>query len=95
MKLLLPVLIGAICWPAAATTPCLTAEEAKAIAENATLGEAVSAHRVHHPQTAGFPPWLVLVHMPGQDYGWRCIISRDNGKLLRKQRIPNPPSKVR
>lgn len=94
MKFLLPALICSICLPAIATTPCLTPEEAKAIAENETLGEAVSAHRLreHHN---GFPPWVVLVHMQGQDQGWRCIISRDTGKLLKKERIPNPPSKVR
>jgi hypothetical protein len=73
----------------------LTADEAKAIAESETLGEAVTAHPVRQHHSGGFPPWLVLVHMPGQDHGWRCIISRDTGKLLKKERIANPPSKVR
>jgi len=95
LKILLPALLCSICWPAAATTPCLTPEEAKAIAESETMGEAVTAHPVRHDRSGGFPPWLVLVHMPGQDYGWRCIISRDTGKVLKKERVPNPPSKVR
>lgn len=94
MKLLVPALLCAACWPAAATTPCLTPEAAMAVAQSETLGEAVSARpvRLH---TAGFGGWEVLVHMSGQDQGWRCIISRDSGRLLKKTRIPNPPSKVR
>jgi hypothetical protein len=94
MKLLVPAIVCAIGWPVVATTPCLTPEAAMAVAESATLGEAVSAHRIV-THTAGFGEWAVLVHMPGEDQGWRCVISRDSGKVLRKKRIQNPPSKVR
>ncbi len=94
MKLLVPVLFCAVCWPGAATTPCLTPEQAKAVAESATLGEAVSARRIV-THTAGFGEWEVLVHLPEGDHGWRCVISRDSGKLLKQERIKNPPSKVR
>ena len=65
------------------------------MAESETLGEAVTAHRDQHHHRAGFAPWVVLVHMPGQDQGWRCVIAWDTGKLLEKKAIRNPPSKVR
>ena len=94
MRLLVPALFCAICWPVAATTPCLSPEEAMAVAETATLGEAVTARRIV-THTAGFGEWEVLVHMPNESHGWRCIISRDSGKVLKQQRIKNPPSKVR
>ena len=38
--------------------------------------------------------WGVLVHMPNQDQGWRVFIDRDNGKVRKKERCPNPPSKI-
>lgn len=90
----LPAIVCAVCWPVLATTPCLTPDAAKAVAEHATLGEAVTAVQVV-THTAGFGAWEVLVRMPGEDQGWRCVISRDSGRLLKKQRIQNPPSKVR
>jgi hypothetical protein len=65
-----------------------------AVAEHATLGEAVTAIQIS-THTAGFGAWEVLVHMSGEDQGWRCVISRDSGKVLKKQRIQNPPSEVR
>jgi hypothetical protein len=91
MRLLVPALLCAICWPAAATTPCLTPEAAMAVAEYATRGLAVRA-RLDKKHTAGFGTWVVRVHMPGEDQGWRCFISRDTGMLLKKMRIPNPPA---
>ena len=94
MKFRVPALVCAAGWVVAAATPCLTPEAAKAVAEHATLGEAVTAIQIAN-HTAGFGAWEVLVHMPGEDQGWRCVISRDSGKLLKKQRIQNPPSKVR
>jgi hypothetical protein len=72
--------------------PCTTAEEAKAIAESGTLGEAVTVRRIE--QSDGTPGWEVLVHMPGKKQGWRCCIDQDMGKLRWKEAIPNPPSKV-
>jgi len=95
MKILLPLLLCSIGGVVAAITPCTSAAEAKAVAESETMGEAVSAHRDQHHHRAGFAPWVVRVHMPGQDQGWRCIIAWDTGKLLEKKAIPNPPSKLR
>lgn len=78
-----------------AEIPCTTPEEAKAIAECDTLGEAVTARRIE--QNDGTKGWEVMVHMPGKDKGdkgWRCIIDWDLGKVRLKEAIPNPPSKV-
>jgi len=94
MKLLVPVLVCAACWPAAATTPCLTPEAAMAAAEIETGGQAVQARLIRN-HTAGFGTWEVLVHLPGADHGWRCLISRDTGRLLKKRPIPNPAARVR
>ena len=78
----------------AAATPCLAAEAAKAVAEAETLGEAVTARQVK-PHRAGFPSWEVLVHRPGKEKGVRLIIDQATSKVLKKESIPNPPSKVR
>jgi len=95
MSFLRSVLLVTICLPAlAAATPCLTAEAAKAVAEARTLGEAVTARQVR-PQRAGFPSWEVLVHRPGKKKGVRLIIDQATSEVLRKESIPNPPSKVR
>jgi len=91
----LPLLLCSLGGVVSAITPCNSAAEAKSVAESETMGEAVTARRDPHHHRAGFAPWVVLVHMPGQDQGWRCIIAWDNGKLLKKEAIPNPPSKVR
>ncbi len=72
--------------------PCLTPDEAKGIAECETIGEAVSVRFVEH--NSGFGKWEVLVHMEDQSYGWRVFIDRDNGKIIEKVQITNPPSKV-
>jgi hypothetical protein len=77
----------------AAFTPCMTPEAAKAVAEAATLGEGVTAVRVSTGRSFG--GWEVLVHMPGQKKGWKCLIDWDTGKVLKKEPIDNPPSKVR
>jgi hypothetical protein len=76
-----------------AGVPCTTAEEAKAVAECETLGEAVTARRIE--QSDGTPGWEILVHMPGKKHGWRCIVDGDLGKVRKKEPIRNPPSKVR
>lgn len=76
-----------------AEIPCTTPEEAKAVAECETLGEAVTVRRIE--QSDGTKGWEVLVHMPGRNYGWRCTIDLALGKLRTKEAIPNPPSKVR
>ena len=89
------VLLGGTAITLGATTPCNSPEAAKAVAEGETLGEAVTAHRTHRHHHAGFPPWEVLVHMPHGTEGWRLVIAWDDGKVLKKERIPNPPSKVR
>ncbi|BDU73895.1 hypothetical protein [Mesoterricola silvestris] len=73
-------------------TPCTTLEEAKAVAECDTLGEAVTARKTL--QTDGTKGWEVLVHMPGKKRGWRCIIDWDLGKVRLKDSIPNPPSRT-
>lgn len=93
MKLILSAPILAGCALLAGTNPCLDPEAAKAVAECETLGEAVSARLVKGG--AGFGRWEVLVHMPGAEQGWRCFIRRDTSILEGKERIPNPPSKVR
>ena len=77
----------------AAQIPCVTPEDAKAAAEAETLGEAVTARHISLNR-AGFGGWEVLVHMPGKEQGWRVVINWDDGKVLGKEAIPNPPSKV-
>ena len=53
--------------------------------------QAAAAHLLNR---AGFGGWEVLVHMPGKEQGWRVVINWDDGKVLGKEAIPNPPSKV-
>ncbi|MBI4911941.1 MAG: hypothetical protein HY823_04320 [Acidobacteria bacterium] len=66
---------------------------AKRIAESETGGTAVSARRIHlNGATCG---WEVLVHMPREDRGWRCIVDCDAPNLHSRERIPNPPLKGR
>ena len=72
--------------------------EAMGVAEVETGGEAVSARRIAMGGTVstdGKGGFEVLVHMPRQAEGWRCFIDGNNMKLRRKERIPNPASKVR
>jgi hypothetical protein len=74
-----------------AAAPCTSEHEAKSAAEFETLGEAVFLRLV--PSNAGFGKWEVLVHMPKEAFGWRVFIDRDNGKILDKTKIKNPPTK--
>lgn len=71
--------------------PVSNAKEAKAIAERETGGQALSAQRVHLNGASG--GWEVIVHMPKEDRGWRCIIDADTHGVYTKDRIPNPPAK--
>ncbi len=111
LPILICLILGTGGLPAASSTPGLPAskkdccdprrhqiEDAKAVAEVETGGEAVSARRIamggtHSPD--GLGGIEVLVHMEGQVKGWRCLIDSNNMKLRRKEAIPNPPSKVR
>lgn len=70
--------------------PVSTAREAKAIAESATGGQAVSARRI--PLNGASGGWEVDLHMPKEDRGWRCIVDNDTHDLHTKTRIPNPPA---
>ncbi len=74
-----------------AEEPCDNAEDARALAESETLGEAVTTRRII--QTDGTKGWEVLVHMPGRAQGWRVIIDRDLAKVRWKEAIRNPPSR--
>lgn len=71
--------------------PVSNAKEAKAIAERETGGQALSAQRVHLNGASG--GWEVIVHMPKEDLGWRCVIDADTHAVYTKDRIPNPPAK--
>lgn len=71
--------------------PVSTAREAKAIAEQATGGIAVSARRV--PLNGATGGWEVDVHMPKEERGWRCIVDNDSHSVHTKDRIPNPPAR--
>ena len=68
--------------------PVASAMEAKAIAEQATSGVALSARRTSlNGASCG---WEVIVHMPGEARGWRCIVDCDTHAVFTKDRIPNP-----
>lgn len=83
--------LAAQAWVAVA--PCTTADQAKAIAEIETGGEAVTALEIiTHDASQG---WLVDVHMPGETRGWRCTVDRDLAKVRYKEAIKNPPSRIR
>ena len=69
--------------------PVSTARAAKAIAEQATGGIAVSARRI--PLNGASGGWEVDLHMPKDEKGWRCIIDNDSHSVHTKDRIPNPP----
>ncbi|WP_005038344.1 PepSY domain-containing protein [Holophaga foetida] len=71
--------------------PVSTAREAKAIAEQETKGQAVSAQRIHLNGASG--GWEVDVHMPQEDRGWRCIVDCDTHRVRTRDRIPNPAGK--
>lgn len=73
---------------AAQPKPVNSAREAKAIAEHATGGIAVSARRVHLNGATG--GWEVDLHLPGEERGWRCIVDCDTHAVFTKTRIPNP-----
>jgi hypothetical protein len=70
---------------------CHTRQDARHIAEVETSGRAVAARPIDLNGATG--GWEVLVHMPGQDRGWRVIIDRDNGKVRRRESCPNPRPK--
>ena len=68
--------------------PVNSAKEAKSIAEQETSGLALSARRIRlNGATCG---WEVVVHMPGETRGWRCIVDCDTHAVFTKDRIPNP-----
>lgn len=68
-----------------------TAAEAKRIAEQETRGIAVSARRTYlNGATCG---WEVVVRMPREDRGWRCMVDCDTRLVSTKDRIPNPPER--
>lgn len=68
--------------------PVRTAKEAKTIAEQETQGLAISARRIAlNGATCG---WEVVVHMPGDARGWRCVVDCDTHAVFTKTRIPNP-----
>ena len=92
MNRLYPFLALSACITLQASYPCLNGKSAKRIAELATGGEAVRAQKV--PHNGSIHAWEVLVHMPGKEQGWRVVINWDDGKVLGKEAIPNPPSKV-
>ena len=72
------------------TPPVATAREAKAIAEQHTRGLAVSARPI--PLNGATGGWLVVVHMPGEARGWRCLVDSDSHAVFTQTRIPNPPA---
>lgn len=84
--------------PAAAAPPrprpvvgVRTAADAKRIAELETRGIAVSARQTYlNGASCG---WEVLVHMPKETRGWRCMVDCDTRMVATKDRIPNPPAK--
>ena len=88
--LLLPCLVLAAA-PRKVKAPGLvrSATEAKAIAEQATGGLAVSARRI--PLNGASGGWEVDVHMPREERGWRCIVDADTRSVHTTDRIPNPP----
>jgi len=73
--------------------PVRTAQEARAIAERETGGQAVQVRRI--PLNGASGGWEVEVRMPGEDRGWRCIVDADTHMVYTKTRIPNPAGKVR
>jgi len=68
--------------------PVRTAKEAKTIAEQETQGLATSARRIALNGATG--GWEVVVHMPGEPRGWRCVVDNDTHTVFTKTRIPNP-----
>ncbi|BDU71093.1 hypothetical protein [Mesoterricola silvestris] len=92
MKALLAALL--LLGGAAQARPVATAREARAIAEHATSGIAVSARRVHLNGATG--GWEVDLRMPGESRGWRCVVDSDSRTVFTRTRIPNPgPPKSR
>ena len=73
--------------------PVSTAREAKAIAEENTGGQALTARRI--PLNGASCGWEVEVHMPKDTQGWRCLVDCDTHSVYTKSRIPNPPMKGR
>jgi hypothetical protein len=68
--------------------PVHSAREAKTIAEQETRGLATSARKIYlNGATCG---WEVVVHMPGEARGWRCVVDCDTRSVFTKTRIPNP-----
>lgn len=88
----LPVLLVALVCTLATVPlpggPVHTAKEAKIIAEQETRGLALSARKVYlNGATCG---WEVVIHMPGEARGWRCVVDCDTHSVFTKARIPNP-----
>ena len=71
-----------------AAGPVRSAKEAKAIAEQETHGQALGAKKIYLNGATG--GWEVLIHMPGESRGWRCIVDCDTHAVFTKTRIPNP-----
>ena len=73
-------------------------KDAMGVAEAETGGEAVTVRRVSMNGTIspdGLGGIEVLVHMDQGQHGWRCLIDSNTMRLRSKERIANPPSKVR
>ena len=84
----LPAIVCLLATVPLAARPVKSAAEAKAIAEQETHGQAVSARRIDLNGASG--GWEVLVHMPGEPRGWCCIVDCDTHTVFRKTRVPNP-----
>ena len=74
-----------------ASGPVKSAKEAKAIAEQETGGKAVSARRI--PLNGASGGWEVVLRMPKEAKGWRCIIDSDTHMVASKTRIDQPGTK--
>ena len=74
-----------------ASGPVTSSKEAKAIAEQETGGQAVSARRTALNGASG--AWEVEVRMPREAQGWRCVIDADTHLIHTKTRIPQPGAK--
>ena len=65
-----------------------SAKEAKAIAEQETGGQAISARRI--PLNGASCGWEVEVRMPKESRGWRCVVDCDTRTVHTKTRIEQP-----
>ena len=92
MRILLSALLCTLAFGNPSHHACRSGKEARAIAELDTHGEAVTHH--HVIQTDGTPGWVVLVHMPGKEKGWKCMVDVDTARVRWKEAIRNPHSRV-